>query len=68
VYFVSAAAPSQRVQVTGHLADNTPGRIVEMIPALAAGQRHVEAVTQFASRGTAAKEPRTARLAAALTV
>jgi hypothetical protein len=65
---VSAAAPSQRVQVTGHLADNTPGRIMGMIPALTAGQWHVEAVTQFASGGTAAKEPRTARLAAALTV
>jgi hypothetical protein len=46
VYFVNAAAPSQRVQVSGHLADNT------------AGQWHIEAVTQFSGSGsTSLKAP-----------
>jgi hypothetical protein len=68
VYFVNTAAPAQRVQVTGHLADNTASRIVGMIPALTAGQWHVEVVTQFSGSGTPLKTPRTARLAAVLTV
>jgi hypothetical protein len=68
VYFVNAAAPAQRVQVAGHLADNTASRIVGMIPALAAGQWHVELVTQYSSGTTTTREPRTVRLAAGLTV
>jgi hypothetical protein len=68
VYFVDAAAPGQRTQVTGHLADNTASRSVGIIPALAAGQWQVEVVTQFTGSGTQLKTPRTARLAAALTV
>ena len=67
VYFVNTAAPSQRARVTGHLADNTAGRIVGMIPALAAGQWQVEAVTQFSGSGsTSLKAPRTIRYAARL--
>ena len=68
VYFVNAAAPSQRVKAAGHLADNTASRIVGIIPALAAGQWQVEAVTRFSGSGTPLKTPRTARLAAVLMV
>jgi hypothetical protein len=69
VYFVNAAAPAERVQVTGHLADNTAGRIVGIIPALAAGQWQVEVVTQFSGSGsTGLKNPRTIRPAFVLTV
>jgi hypothetical protein len=68
VYFVNVAAPAQKVQVTGHLADNTASRIVGMIPALAPGQWRVEVVTQFASGGTTTREPRTIAGAAPLTV
>jgi hypothetical protein len=56
VYFVSAA-PALRVKVTGNLAENTSTKIIGMIPALAAGQWRVEAVTQYAG-GTPLKEPR----------
>ena len=68
VYFVNAAAPSQRVKVTGHLADNTAGRIVGMIPVLAAGQWQVEAVTQFTSGSSALRTPRVIAFAPVLTV
>ncbi|MDR2517295.1 MAG: DUF4469 domain-containing protein, partial [Spirochaetaceae bacterium] len=47
VYFVNAASPAQRIQVTGHLADNTASRIVGIVPALAAGQWRAEVVTQW---------------------
>jgi hypothetical protein len=63
VYFVNAAAPAQRVKVTGHLADNTAGRIVGIVPALAAGAYHVAVTTQYTVGGTALKEPRTAESA-----
>ena len=46
----------------------TAGFIVGIIPALAAGQWQVETVSQVSSGGTTIKEPRTVRLAAALTV
>ncbi|MDR0600222.1 MAG: DUF4469 domain-containing protein [Treponema sp.] len=69
VYFISAANPSQRVKVAGHLADNTASRIVGIIPALAAGQWRAEVVTQFTGSGsTALKNPRTISGAAVLTV
>jgi hypothetical protein len=60
VYFVSATNATQRVKVTGHLADNTASRIVGMTPALAAGQWRVEVVTQYSGgTQTALKAPRT---------
>ena len=69
VFFVNAAAPSQRVQVAGHLADNTASRIVGIVPALPAGQWQVEAVTQYSGSGSASlKNPRALRLAPPLTV
>jgi hypothetical protein len=68
VYFVNAANAAQRIQVTGHLADNTASRIVGIIPALAAGTWQAEVITQFSGSGTLLKTPRVARLAPALTV
>jgi hypothetical protein len=68
IYFVSAADPAQRVKASGRLAENTAGRIIGIVPALAAGRWRVEAVTQFSSGGTVTKEPRTIAGPAALTV
>jgi hypothetical protein len=68
VYFVNAATPAQRIQVTGHLADNTASRIVGIVPALAAGTRRVEVVTRFSSGSAPLKEPRAISLAPVLTV
>jgi hypothetical protein len=73
VYFApegaSAAGPSQKVKVTGHLADNTASRIVGIIPALGAGQWRVQVVTQ-ATGSTQAflKTPRTLEGKSVLTV
>jgi hypothetical protein len=63
VYFVNTTAPAQRIQVAGHLADNTASRIVGIIPALAAGTYRVAVTTQYTVGGTALKEPRTAESA-----
>jgi hypothetical protein len=63
VYFVNAASPGQKIQVTGHLADNTASRIVGIVPALAAGTYRVAVTTQYTVGGTALKEPRTAESA-----
>jgi hypothetical protein len=60
VYFVSATNPAQRVAVSGHLAENTPGKIIGIIPALSPGQWKVEVVSQFTGSGsTSLKNPRT---------
>jgi hypothetical protein len=60
VYFVSATNPAQRVPVSGHLAENTAGKIIGIIPALTPGQWKVEVVTQFTgSSSTSLKNPRT---------
>ena len=67
VYFVNAAAPADRVKVSGHLADNTAGRIVGIIPVLAAGQWRVEVVTQYTG-STHLKEARTIHAEPELTV
>jgi hypothetical protein len=63
VYFVNAEKATQRVKVSGHLADNTASRIVGIIPALAAGSYRVAVTTQYTVGGTALKEPRTAESA-----
>jgi hypothetical protein len=68
VYFVNSAAPAQKIQVTGHLADNTASRIVGMIPALTAGQWQAQVVTQFSSGSALLKEPRVISFAPVLTV
>ncbi|MDR2517385.1 MAG: DUF4469 domain-containing protein [Spirochaetaceae bacterium] len=68
VYSVNTAAPAERIQVTGHLADNTASRIVGIVPALSAGQWRVEVVTQFSSGSALLKEPRAISLAPVLTV
>jgi hypothetical protein len=68
VYFVDAANPAQKVKVAGHLAENTAGKIIGIIPALGAGQWRVEVITQFSSGGTTTKEPRVIAGAAVLTV
>ncbi|GAB6391723.1 MAG: DUF4469 domain-containing protein [Treponematales bacterium] len=56
------------VKVTGHLAENSPARLIGIIPALAAGQWKARVVTLFSSDGTLLKEPRTIESAHPLTV
>jgi hypothetical protein len=69
VYFLAAANPSQRVPVSGHLAENAPGKIIGIIPALAAGQWKVEVVTQYSgATNNPLKNPRTIAGAAVFTV
>jgi hypothetical protein len=68
IYFVSMTNPAQRVKVTGHLAENSPAKVIGLVPALAGGQWQVEVVTQFTSGTSLLKEPRTAKLMSALTV
>ena len=63
VYFINAANPAERVRVAGHLAENTAGKIIGMIPALAAGTYRVAVTTQYTVGGTPLKEPRTAESA-----
>ncbi|MDR0375928.1 MAG: DUF4469 domain-containing protein [Treponema sp.] len=69
VYFASAADPSLRVKVDGHLAENAASKLIGIIPALSAGDWHVEVVTQFTGSGsTGLKNPRTIASPAVLTV
>lgn len=68
VYFVSAADPSQRVKVAGHLAKNTETLVSGIIPALSAGRWKLEIVTQYSSMDNFLKEPRTITLAYELTI
>jgi hypothetical protein len=68
VYFVSAADASQRVKVSGNLAENTASKVIGMVPALTAGTYKLEVVTQHASGGTLLKEPRASEGAFTLTV
>jgi phage tail sheath gpL-like len=60
LYFVSAADATQRVKVTGRMAENAPAKLIGIIPALAAGAWKVQVVTQYAGSGTITlKAPRT---------
>jgi hypothetical protein len=58
VYFVSAADPSERINVAGHLAENSASKLIGPIPPLSAGEWKIEVITQY-TRGTDLKEPRT---------
>jgi hypothetical protein len=69
VYFVPEANPAGRVKVGGHLAENTPAKLIGVIPALDAGKWKVEVKTQFSGSGsTMLKAPRTITSAFTLTV
>jgi hypothetical protein len=69
VYFVSGTDSAQQVKVSGHLAENTPSRVIGVIPALAAGTWKVEIRTQFnGSSSRTLKNPRTIAGAFTLTV
>jgi hypothetical protein len=69
VYFVSAADPSQRVKVSGRLAENAASKLIGIIPAgLAAGAYTLEVVTQYTHGGAPLKEPRTIVFAPQLSV
>jgi hypothetical protein len=67
LYFVPLAG-GDPVKVTGHLAENSPARLIGIIPALAAGQWKARVVTMFSSGGSLLKEPRTIESAHPLTV
>ncbi|MDR0643812.1 MAG: DUF4469 domain-containing protein [Treponema sp.] len=68
VYFVSAADPSQRIKVAGHLAENAASKVIGIIPALTPGAYTLEIVTQYTHGGSSLKEPRTIVFSASLTV
>jgi hypothetical protein len=68
VYFVSAADPSQRVKVAGHLAENTASHVIGIIPALTPGAWKPEIVTQYSSGSAFLKEPRVIESSLVLTV
>jgi hypothetical protein len=68
VYFVSAADPSRRVKVEGHLAENTSSKLIGVIPALSAGAYTLEIVSQYSSGSNPLKEPRIITFGSALTV
>jgi hypothetical protein len=68
VYFVPEADPAGRVKVTGHLAENSPAKLIGMIPALGAGKWRAEVKTQFNGSGKDLKAPRTITSAFTLTV
>jgi hypothetical protein len=68
VYFVDAANPAQREKVTGNLAENTAGKIIGKIPALAAGKWKIEVVTQYGGGSNLLKESRTIGFTHELTV
>lgn len=59
IYFVSASNPSQRIAVSSHLAENSPSKLIGIIPALSPGQWKIEVVSSFGSGGALLKEPRT---------
>jgi hypothetical protein len=68
IYFVSAADPSQRVKVSGYLAENAASKLIGMLPALTPGAYTLEVVTQYAHGGVLLKEPRVITFAPQLTV
>jgi hypothetical protein len=68
MYFVSAADPSQRVKVAGHLAENTASKVIGIIPALTPGAWKLEIVTQYSSGSFFLKDARTIESPLILTV
>jgi hypothetical protein len=65
---VSAADPSRRVKIAGHLAENAASRIIGVIPALTPGAWKLEIVTQYSSGSFFLKEPRVIESSLVLTV
>jgi hypothetical protein len=60
LYFVSAADTTQRIKVTGRMAENGPAKLIGIIPALTTGAWKVQVGTQYAGSGTITlKAPRT---------
>jgi hypothetical protein len=68
VYFMPEAGPAGRVKVTGHLAENSPAKLIGIVPALGAGKWKVEIKTQYTVGGTFLKEPRAIESRFVLTV
>ncbi|MDR2633004.1 MAG: DUF4469 domain-containing protein [Treponema sp.] len=69
VYFVSLEDGKQRVKVSGHLAENTPSKVIGVIPPLRAGAWKVEVRTQYSGSGTSRlKKPRVIASSCTLTV
>jgi hypothetical protein len=68
VYFVSEADPTQRVKVSGNLAENTASKLIGMIPVLAVGTWKVEVKTQYSGGSHLLKEARTVEFKETLTV
>jgi hypothetical protein len=68
VYFADAANAANREKVTGNLAENTAGKIIGKIPALAAGKWKAVIITQYSGGSNLLKEPRTIEFAHSLTV
>jgi hypothetical protein len=69
VYFVPEAGPAGRVKAGGRLAENTPAKLIGIVPALGAGKWRVEVKTQFSGSGSnTLKAPRTIASAFTLTV
>jgi hypothetical protein len=67
-YFVSVSDSSQRIKVSGHLAENTANKLIGIVPVLNAGSWKLEIVTQYSSGNTFLKEPRVLELTHELTV
>jgi hypothetical protein len=69
LYFVSAADTTQRVKVTGRMAENAPTKLIGIIPVLTAGAWKVQVVTQYTgTSSTFLKAPRTIESKAEFTV
>jgi hypothetical protein len=68
VCFASAADPSLRVKVDGHLAENAASKLIGIIPPLSAGDWKLEIVTQYSSGSFFLKEPRVIAFGPALAV
>ncbi|MDR2053638.1 MAG: DUF4469 domain-containing protein [Treponema sp.] len=58
VYFVPEADPAGRVKVGGRLAENSPAKLIGIIPALGAGKWKVEIKTQYSGSAKDLKAPR----------
>jgi hypothetical protein len=51
VYFVPEANPAAPVKAGGHPAENSPAKLIGVIPALSAGKWQVEVKTRFSGSG-----------------
>jgi len=59
LYFVSKAAPSQRFKAGRNFAVNVSSRVSGIVPALPAGEYHIEIKTRYTVGGIDLKTPRT---------